>query len=331
MKNILTIIICAVGLHLSAQIISGVNIEAANKCDTSVYITFSGIYPSTNYRISNIEMYPSSGGDLFTPVKHYCDVYVESEGVGLTVLTPFQFTIGATPSQIGWTDGWSSDSIIVRTIIGNLAYNEKSYPYEARRPAVCMSVSPEEITTCDSIEVVSTHIYSSCNGYQKVREDVITVLEDTILITSEYVLPENALICFNLGPNLTTDRNMIAPLSEGDYVIKTAVWVEMEGVMTLVPIKPHCVEEKITVKQGECPITDLKGKNTIQSMFYPSPVQSQLMVSEEVYLSRIYSLSGQLLLETKDQIIDVKGLPEGAYIIEMKAGNNFVKEKFIKE
>lgn len=66
---------------------------------------------------------------------------------------------------------------------------------------------------------------------------------------------------------------------------------------------------------------------------YPNPTQDFLHIkatNSEVEKSYIFDLSGKLLLETKETVINVKSFPSAAYLISIKTDSGFKTFKFIK-
>lgn len=67
---------------------------------------------------------------------------------------------------------------------------------------------------------------------------------------------------------------------------------------------------------------------------YPNPAENQLNIvsKEEIKLVEIFSLSGQKISSTKQNVVNVSFLPKGAYVIKVSNVNGKVyTEKFIKK
>jgi hypothetical protein len=67
--------------------------------------------------------------------------------------------------------------------------------------------------------------------------------------------------------------------------------------------------------------------------FYPNPVESTIYLDHEAVQSyRIYDLSSRLVLRGQyEQHIDVSGLAQGIYILEIETGIEIRKGKFLKK
>ena len=66
--------------------------------------------------------------------------------------------------------------------------------------------------------------------------------------------------------------------------------------------------------------------------FYPNPVSDLLHItSGENFTVNVFNLNGKKLISrNNEQDLDVTGLVQGIYIIEIKAGDNILRDKFIK-
>ena len=73
--------------------------------------------------------------------------------------------------------------------------------------------------------------------------------------------------------------------------------------------------------------------NDITVSLYPNPVKDQLNVSSESTINAvlIYSLQGQIMLETKEtDLIDLQNLPAGVYQVLVQTAAGTVRKKIIK-
>lgn len=71
-----------------------------------------------------------------------------------------------------------------------------------------------------------------------------------------------------------------------------------------------------------------KGNVTI----YPNPAHTHICLNnfESSSVIKIFSISGHLLLEAKDELINVSHLPAGVYIIQIQSNSEFSMQRFIK-
>jgi hypothetical protein len=77
-------------------------------------------------------------------------------------------------------------------------------------------------------------------------------------------------------------------------------------------------------------------QNVVQFNVYPNPVSSNLFIASEntqIENIRVYSLSGKQLLEVSDfeNSVDVSGLSEGIYFVEILSEEGKSIQKFIKK
>jgi len=58
--------------------------------------------------------------------------------------------------------------------------------------------------------------------------------------------------------------------------------------------------------------------------------QLQILSSEKILMSTIYNVNGEMLMQTRDQQIDIHHLPKGVYIVQIKfIDGNSTTTKFI--
>lgn len=82
-------------------------------------------------------------------------------------------------------------------------------------------------------------------------------------------------------------------------------------------------------KEDPVSVSELEG---LQFKVYPNPFQSQLTIKseEEIDAIRLFSVSGNLLLETRDQQIDLTHFEKGYYFIQVTSGAKIATKKVLK-
>ncbi len=128
--------------------------------------------------------------------------------------------------------------------------------------------------------------------------------------------------------NFSFDPNNQPQFSTGDNVV--VVWPAIGGdnlggdsiILHVFIPDPAGVDDKSKVSENPIRITK-PGKNLLGVS-----ITSQENIVEQV---RIYSLSGQLLLDEKGQeVLNLSGIPTGVYIIEVSSNGEKLYQKFFK-
>ncbi len=86
--------------------------------------------------------------------------------------------------------------------------------------------------------------------------------------------------------------------------------------------------------------TDVENNSNQKIIVYPNPAKDKLYImlpndSENNYIAQIFSIEGQLLIEnefnTDSFVMDISGLPNGIYVINIYSNRIFYTTKIIKQ
>ncbi len=77
-------------------------------------------------------------------------------------------------------------------------------------------------------------------------------------------------------------------------------------------------------------IEDLENQR-VEFYFYPNPVKDIMYFNTDVESCKIFSESGNIILESKENEINISNLPKGIYWIELSIDNQLVKKSFLKK
>lgn len=317
----------------AGNFINTVTVKSVDDCDTAAIITVQGYLPASNSVIDSIVLTQSvelPGGVSMIGMTYRIYTSFEPGSIGLPVLIPFEEKIVLTHQEV--REGGFFNSGINVAMYSNEEYLElESAQYYYQQKEGCQFTSPKSITHCDTITHSITNFYDICGGY-RFKESSVEVIGNTAYITHIFDQPLNGPICLTiLGSFYNTTEVEIPPLNPGAYEVVTELVInELDEEDNIVGTTSTRYVDDLEVLQGNCPITAFEEGIDKESLFYPSPVQTNLNLSEKVKSAKIYSLSGQLLSEQNTSNIDVNELPKGIYILEMALDNNLVREKFLK-
>lgn len=307
--------------------LTSVEVEQIVDCEIAGEVNIKGVLPSSNYQIDSIVIndllvVPDPG--TFTPLGNNYVVYVSKieGGVGLLETVPFDTTLIMLHDELVVYPFSNSSIGAIYVLDGEYKEQISGSSFWYTKPAGCTSISPESVTSCDSINVTVSHRYDVCSGYEYLGSET-EIKNDTIFIRKTYRLPENPLVCFDYwGPSYVSTK--IEPLPEGKYTV-ASVFDVINSVFN-----GETYYSEVEVLQGTCPVTGFDEEIEV-SLFYPSLVETVITVSETVLNSSIYSLSGKLMFTSSEKEIDASGLNEGVYIIELTSENSITRKQFVKQ
>ena len=112
-------------------------------------------------------------------------------------------------------------------------------------------------------------------------------------------------------------------VSNGDFVKwgdeSCGTPVSEWGLVWETPVRPVSVYNTVT-------------ENTTHLSLYPNPAHHTLSVmAEDVVSLTVYALTGQQLLSSERNSVDVSMLPQGIYLVRVETEGKTVVEKFVKE
>ncbi len=130
-----------------------------------------------------------------------------------------------------------------------------------------------------------------------------------------------------------------------DYIVNTWEWVDLvplgnadslsfkyfssdTGSFGINNPKYFCMDDFNRLAEG---IETISNSNSFN--LYPNPATSmiQIEMTEKAEAINIYSLQGELLIETKNASIDISSLDRGIYIIQVKSESGLLTKRFMKE
>jgi hypothetical protein len=77
----------------------------------------------------------------------------------------------------------------------------------------------------------------------------------------------------------------------------------------------------------------LADQSTIHSTVYPNPASNEITIKTDDVISflRIYSMTGQLLIEQNTSTVSLESLSAGTYIIEALGSKGIITSQFVKQ
>ena len=313
--------------------IISVSAQNTTDCDTAAIIDVVGDLPTNNSTIDSIVLSNSlvlPGGVALIGMTYSIYTSYEPISISLPVLSPFQESIILTRKEV--KEGSFSNFGINVAIFSNGEYLEKasaSYYYE--QVTGCQTYEPNDVTSCDTVTFSIDNSYGFCSGYTH-NGATYEVEGKSIYVNHNYSWSPFGPVCSLVaGPYYHFNSVKVDPLMEGNYEVITSLnieWLNQTGGVD--STKSTRYIDVISVEKGDCPITGFQD-NVEESVFYPSIVASTITVNGVFETTRIYSLSGQLMITSSANEIDVEGLKEGVYIIELTSENSITRKQFVKQ
>ena len=123
------------------------------------------------------------------------------------------------------------------------------------------------------------------------------------------------------------DCNTFASISGATSQSYTAT---VDGDYAVIVDDGICVDTSACITVAGVGVEEL---NSFEFNIFPNPAYNELNISVSASLigARIYSISGQLLLQTKENQIDIRSLEAGTYILLAETDKGILRQRFIKQ